>query len=120
MRNTERQRQRQRQREKQTPCREPNVGLNPPTPGSRPELKADAQLLSHPGVPKNRFLKNQNTPIGMLFLFPLFFFLICIREREGVQERAQAECGGVCGIEGETGSLLSKEPKAGLDPRTPE
>ena len=32
-------------------CREPDVGLDPRTPGSRPEPKADAQLLSHPGVP---------------------------------------------------------------------
>ena len=30
----ERQRQRHRQREKQTPCWEPNVGLDPRTPGS--------------------------------------------------------------------------------------
>ena len=29
-----------------------DVGLNPVTPGSHPELKADTQLLSHPGVPK--------------------------------------------------------------------
>ena len=27
-----------------------DVGLNPRTPGSRPEPKADAQPLSHPGV----------------------------------------------------------------------
>ena len=47
----ERERQRHRQREKQAPCRGPDVGLNPGTPGSRPEPKADAQLLSHPGIP---------------------------------------------------------------------
>ena len=35
----------------QGPGREPNVGLNPRTLGSRPELKADAQPLSQPGVP---------------------------------------------------------------------
>ena len=46
-----RDRQRHRQREKQAPCREPDVGLDPRTPGSRPGLKADAQLLSHPGIP---------------------------------------------------------------------
>ena len=40
MRNTERERQRHRQREKQAPRREPDVGLNPRTPGSRPGLKA--------------------------------------------------------------------------------
>ena len=28
------------QREKQAPCREPDVGLNPRSPGSRPGLKA--------------------------------------------------------------------------------
>ena len=41
-----RERQRQRQREKQAPCREPNVGLDPRTPGSRSEPKAGAQPLS--------------------------------------------------------------------------
>ena len=50
MRDTER--ERHRQREKQVLYREPDVGLNPRTPGSRPERKADAQPLSHPGVPK--------------------------------------------------------------------
>ena len=29
---------------------QPNVGLDPGTPGSCPELKGDAQLLSHPGA----------------------------------------------------------------------
>ena len=48
MRDTERERQRHRQREKQAPCREPDGGLDPRTPGSHPELKADAHLLSHP------------------------------------------------------------------------
>ena len=52
MRNTHTERQRHRQREKQAPCREPDVGLNPSTPGSRPEQKADAQPLSHPSIPK--------------------------------------------------------------------
>ena len=51
MRDTERDRQRQRQREKQAPCREPDVGLDPGTAGSRPEPKANAQPLSHPGIP---------------------------------------------------------------------
>ena len=44
-------RQRHRQREKQASCREPDVGLDPGTPGSWPEPKADTQPLSHPGVP---------------------------------------------------------------------
>ena len=45
--------ERDRQREKQAACREPDVGLDPGTPGSLPELKADAQLLSHPSIPDN-------------------------------------------------------------------
>ena len=49
MRDTER--QRHRQSEKQVPCGEPDVGLDPRTPGSQPELKADAQPLSPPGIP---------------------------------------------------------------------
>ena len=35
---------------------EPNVGLDPRTPGSHPGPKADAQPLSHPGVPEPYFL----------------------------------------------------------------
>ena len=41
---------RDRQREKQAPYGEPDVGLHPRTLGSRPEPKADAQPLSHPGT----------------------------------------------------------------------
>ena len=37
--------------EKQAPYREPNVGLEPRILGSRPEPKADAQLLIYPGAP---------------------------------------------------------------------
>ena len=39
----------------QAPCREPDVGLDPGTPVSRPGLKVDAQLLSHPGIPSLEF-----------------------------------------------------------------
>ena len=37
-------------------CREPDVGLDPRTPGSCPEPEGGAQLLSHPGVPREVFL----------------------------------------------------------------
>ena len=43
---------RHRQKEKQAPRREPDVGLDLGTPGSRSEPKADTQMLSHPGVPR--------------------------------------------------------------------
>ena len=53
MRDTERERERQRhrQRERQAPCKDSDVGLDPETPGSHSGLKADAQPVSHPGVP---------------------------------------------------------------------
>ena len=49
----QRERQRHRQREKQAPCVDSGVGLDPRTPGSRPEPKAGTQPLSHPGTPRN-------------------------------------------------------------------
>ena len=55
MRDTERERQRHRQREKPAPCRDPDAGLDPGTPGSCPEPKADAQPLSHPGAPAMQY-----------------------------------------------------------------
>ena len=47
-----RERQRHRQREKQASCWEPDVGLDPGTPGSLPGPKAGTKPLSHPGIPK--------------------------------------------------------------------
>ena len=50
-RHTDREREAETQeREKQASCREPDMGLDLGSPGSRPEPKADAELLSHPGV----------------------------------------------------------------------
>ena len=40
MRDRERERQRHRQREKQDHCGEPDVGLDPESPGSHPGLQA--------------------------------------------------------------------------------
>ena len=51
MKERERERQRHRQREKQAPCREPDMGLDPRTPGSHPGPKAGSKPLSHPGIP---------------------------------------------------------------------
>ena len=54
-RHREKERQRHRQRKKQAPCREPDVGLDPGSPGSHPGPKADAKPLSHPDVPDFTF-----------------------------------------------------------------
>ena len=53
-REREREAETQEEREKQVPCQEPDAGLDPGTPGSRPGPKA--QLLSHSGVPGINFL----------------------------------------------------------------
>ena len=60
MRDTHRERERQKhsQREKQAPCREPDVGLNPGSPGSGAE--GGAKQLSHPGCP-NIYFSNGKT-----------------------------------------------------------
>ena len=45
------QRETERGREKQSLFREPDVGLNPRTPGLRPGPKAGTKPQSHPGIP---------------------------------------------------------------------
>ena len=47
---TQREKQRHRQKEKQAVSREPDVRLDPRTPGSQPELKANAQPVTHSGA----------------------------------------------------------------------
>ena len=46
-------RQRHRQREKQAPGGEPDVGLDPGTPGSCPEPKARFLIAEPPRCPQN-------------------------------------------------------------------
>ena len=76
-------RQRYRQREKQAPCGESNVGLHrSPDAGSRPELKAEAQL--HPGVPvwcvfKSVYLQPNLVPILLLIQALMLARLLRIR-----------------------------------------
>ena len=50
MRDTQREEESQAEGEAGS-LREPDAGLDPRTPGSCPELKVDAQSLSHPGAP---------------------------------------------------------------------
>ena len=65
----ERERHRHRQREKQAPCREPDVGFDPGSPGSRPGPKAGAKPLRHPGIPQSLFLmrKKKNYKVCVEF-----------------------------------------------------
>ena len=66
------------QREKQAPCGDPSVGFDPRTPGSRPEPKADTQLLSQTGIPKRPFLKN-------------ILFIILEREHPGMCKQGRGK-----------------------------
>ena len=42
--------------------REPDVGFDPGSPGSRPGPKAGAKLLHHPGIPRCIHFKRQQEP----------------------------------------------------------
>ena len=44
-----------RGRSRQAPCREPDVELDPGSPGSRSGPKTGAKPLSHPGIPILKF-----------------------------------------------------------------
>ena len=43
-------------REKQAPCREPDMGLDPGSPGSRPGLKAGTKPAEPPRLPDTQEL----------------------------------------------------------------
>ena len=68
---TEREREREREAETQAEGeagsmhREPNVGLDPGSPGSRPGPKAGAKPLRHPGIPGISILN-----VGNIFILP--------------------------------------------------
>ena len=68
----------QREREAETQAegeagsmhREPDVGFEPGSPGSRPGPKAGAKPLCHPGIPTQKlFILSPNN--SFLLLFPL-------------------------------------------------
>ena len=74
MRGTEREREAETQaKEEQAPCREPDVELNPRTPGSCPGPKAGTKLLSHPGIPNaynlnhHLLVKNMDFEVGSFY-----------------------------------------------------
>ena len=61
MRDTQREAKTQAEREAGS-MQEADLGLDPRTPGSHPELKTDVQLLSHPGVPGTENFRVGDTP----------------------------------------------------------
>ena len=71
MRDTDRGREHKQREEKQAPCKEPDVGFNPGSLGSRPEPKADTQPLSHQA---SLFLESQEE---IYFLTQNMFLQFC-------------------------------------------
>ena len=71
----------QREREAETQAegeagsmhREPDVGFDPGSPGSRPGPKAGAKLLRHPGIPQPSLLNQKKINLHPPFLFYFFF-----------------------------------------------
>ena len=69
-RHTARERERERERQAETQAegeagsvhREPDVGFDPGSPGSRPGPKAGAKPLRHPGIPWKNILKRSILP----------------------------------------------------------
>ena len=78
---TEREREREREADTQavgeagSMHREPDVGLDPGSPGSRPGPKAGAKLLRHPGIPYLKFFIPENDYCSQSFGMSFFFFL---------------------------------------------
>ena len=93
-RERERERQRHKQREKQAQCREPSVGLDPRTPGSRPGPKAGAKPLSHPGIP--------------LYIFKKILFIYSRERKREAETQAEGEAGPMQGARRGTLSQVSR------------
>ena len=80
MRDTQREWQRHSQREMQAPCWELDARLDPGTPGSHLERKADAQPLSHAGAPVYVSIRPK-----FYFLKKAFFFTVLLRYNRNME-----------------------------------
>ena len=76
---TERERERQRQAETEAGSmhREPDVGFDPGSPGSRPGPKAGAKPLRHPGIPTFKFLYVMHYYIPFLYMLA-YYYIQCL------------------------------------------
>ena len=97
MRDTQRERGAETQAEGEAGSmhREPYMGFNPGSPGSRPGPKAGAKPLCHPGIPSFSFF------IYLLYLFIFKYFIYLFtrdtqREREA-ETQAEGEAGSIRG-----------------------
>ena len=58
MRDRDREKERHRQREKQAPCRKPNAGLDPGSPGSHPRLQEALNHCTTRAAPRGGIRRN--------------------------------------------------------------
>ena len=72
-RERERERQRHRQRDKQAPCREPDMGLDPGSPGSHPGLKAALNHCATGAALEPTLKKKKNHFFSIAFMEVLEF-----------------------------------------------
>ena len=85
MRDTERERERQkhRQREKQAPLREPDVGLDPGSPGSHPGLQAVLNL--------------RTTRAALETFLKIYLFIHSEKVKREAETQAEGEAGSMQG-----------------------
>ena len=69
--------------------REPDVGFDPGSPGSRPGPKAGAKPLRHPGIPLGGFNKNKCQ-------LPFRWHLSCFNSSVGVFDAPGLRAGIIC------------------------
>ena len=75
-RERERDRETETQREKQAPCREPDVGLDPGTPGSHPGPKAGTLNPEPPRVsPCHSICKQRNYIVSRIGYYQMYGFI---------------------------------------------
>ena len=92
MRERERERQGHRQREKQAPCREPDVGLDPGSPGSRLRLQVVPNLCTTGAALEGCFIY-----FIYLFIFLRFYLFIDTEREREAGTQAEGEAGSMQG-----------------------
>ena len=81
--------------------REPNVGLDSGSPGSRPGPKAGAKPLHHPGIPEVIFKCTTRAPIKILCLmFYNINYMDCGEQNDAHNRTTSCEYVILCGRKG--------------------
>ena len=84
MRDTQREAETQAEGEAGSMHREPDVGFDPGSPGSRPRPKAGAKPLRHPGIP-------------LFFFFKIYLFIHDRHREREAETQDEGEAGSMPG-----------------------